>query len=366
MNVLKGQVWCYRVFDIAEGVDLDVARRLLAQDSRRLKFDREGSEFIQLPNPPLQVELGIRRLELKAGAVEADLAVRLFDHGAMSVLLRVPIARGTSLTELIPLADELYDSASVDEVARATLESLRATLAPAVEAAHLWNQHEGYGVVFVESFESPVSASQVLADPALPRLLLGETKETRLSAQESADVLQQHFSYSENDLVVVDWNAAFVYEPSGSRDVPDLIEIANAQLLELRYYDDVLDRQLKRVYDAMGERRADTMLASPYKKLSRELMLTLIELSEFIERVENSLKIVGDFYLARVYESAVRQLRVDSWKVQVARKLKLLSQTYALLRGEVDTRRSLTLEMMIVVLILVEMVIAMLQLVPHK
>ena len=81
-------------------------------------------------------------------------------------------------------------------------------------------------------------------------------------------------------------------------------------------------------------------------------MLTLIELSEFIERVDNSLVIVADVYLGRVYEAAVRQLRIAEWQVQVSRKQQLLAQTYGLLKGEVDTGRALTLEVMVVILIL--------------
>ena len=68
-------------------------------------------------------------------------------------------------------------------------------------------------------------------------------------------------------------------------------------------------------------------------------------------------------YLARVYESAVVQLRIKQWTEQVTRKHKLLQQTYGLLKGEVDTDRALTLEIMVVVLILLEMLIGVGQLI---
>jgi hypothetical protein len=135
-----------------------------------------------------------------------------------------------------------------------------------------------------------------------------------------------------------------------------------SRLLELRYYDDVLDKELSRIYDAIESRRTATpLLFSPYKKLMRELMLTLIELTEFIERVENSIRIVGDTYLARVYEASVGALRIGPWQAQVTRKLRLLNQTYELLKGEVDTARALTLEAMIVGLIVFEVVMALLK-----
>jgi uncharacterized Rmd1/YagE family protein len=97
----------------------------------------------------------------------------------------------------------------------------------------------------------------------------------------------------------------------------------------------------------------------------RELMLTLIELTEFIERVENSIKIVGDTYLARVYAGSLRALRVDAWQQTVTRKQRLLKETYELLKGEVDTGRSLGLETLVVLLILIELLLGLSNAIRH-
>jgi hypothetical protein len=102
------------------------------------------------------------------------------------------------------------------------------------------------------------------------------------------------------------------------------------------------------------------MFRSPYKGLARRVLAMWLEMSEFTERVENSLKIIGDFYLARVYEGAVRRMRVANWQASVTRKQRLLAEVYQLLKGEVDIDRSLTLEAIIVVLIVVELLIAVL------
>jgi hypothetical protein len=279
--------------------------------------------------------------------------------------MRIAVEPGTTLEGLVPFADQLYDSEVIDAAAKEELARLRTLLAPAMEAPHLWDKDEEYTVILARKLEGNPTAQQLLTDPVLPRLLLGEAEEKHLSTQESREVLDYQYSYTESDLVVVEWNAAFVYEPSGSEDVCDLLELANAQLLELRYYDDVLDRELERMYDAIAAKQGSSILYSPYRRLLRELMLTVIELSEFIERIENALKIVGDVYLARVYEGAVRQLRVTQWTEQVSRKHRLLQQTYGLLKGEGDTDRALTLEVMVVVLILLEGLIALFQVSAH-
>lgn len=358
----KASVLCYRLFDIAEQIDLENARALAAEESRRLKLSRAGSEYLVLPNPPLSLTLGQRKLELPKGPLEVEATARLFDFGAVSVLLALPVPAGTTLQALVPLCDLLYDSPAVDRLCAEVVEQLRHGLSAALERPAGWAQTESYTVIFSEGITGEPSADALLADGDLARLLLGETGDRPLSQREVLDVLEHHFSYTDRDLAVIDWNAAFVHEPSGSRDIPDLLELANAQLLELRYFDDLLDRRLKETYAqlTLAPRRWYSLFRSPHRKLSRRMVATLFELSEFIERVENSLKIVGDFYLAKVYEAAVKQLRISSWQAQVTRKQNMLGQIHALLKQEVDVDRSQFLELTIVVLIILEVVLAFL------
>ncbi|MBS1150113.1 MAG: hypothetical protein H6Q89_1811 [Myxococcaceae bacterium] len=368
-RLTQASALCYRIYDVGEEINLERAKALVVNtDASRLRLSREGSEYIQLANPPLAYELGVRPLKLKSGVRDAHVTVRLFDHGALSVVLRVEIPSGTPLEELVPFSDDVSDNPELEKVAHEVMTTVRQAIAPAIKDPHLWEERESYTVFRVREIEDKPTAKQLLEAPSLPRLILGEARETTLSEAERRDVLSHAFSYTEHDLAVIDWNCAFLYEPPhfASNDVADLLEIANAQLLEFRYYDDVLDKELTRVYDAIEKNKgAGTLVRSPYKQLLRELMLTLIEMSEFIERVDNSLVIVADVYLGRVYEAAVGQLRIPQWQVQVSRKQKLLSQTYALLKGEVDTGRALTLEMMVVLLILLEIIVAFSGLVPH-
>lgn len=365
LRFLEADLICTRIFDVADTIGLEGCRMAIARggaEIRRLSLRREGSEFIQLSDPPLLVDLGVRSLTVNGSPRDVKLTASLFHHGAISISMRVPVAQGTTLDELIPVADELYDSRPVDVLAGEEVEKLRQLLSPYFEDPHLWDQTEGYTIIFARQLEDNPSAERVLATPGLARLLLGERE--ALSAAEEREVLEHHYSYTPRDLAIVEWNAAFVYEPSGSEDLVDLLEIANAQLLELRYYDAVLDTELGRMYDVVGQKQA-SLLFSPYKRLARELMQTLFELSEFIERVENSLKIVGDVYLARVYEGAMTQLRIVRWTEQVTRKHRLLQQAYGLLKGETDTSRALTLETMVVLLILFEILMALFRVSGH-
>jgi hypothetical protein len=354
----KAFLLAYRIFDIADEIHLDRVRQLTSSSMRRLELTREGSKYLQMPNPPLTLGLGTRTLRILGQDIGVDATARVFDHGAVSIIFQVPVKRGCTVVELIPQADELYDSLEVERLALAEVEALRRLLAPAIQSGHLWQENESYTVIFAEQLRGDPSPSELVKDSDLARLLLGE--QLTLSERERSDVLDHHYSYSDRDLVVIDWNAAFVYEPSGSRDIPDLLEVCNSQLLELRYYDDVLDARLKEIHDKLvgSPPKWYSLVWSPYRKLTRGLSVTLLELSEFVERVENSLKIVGDFYLAKVYEASVQQLRIPAWSAAVNRKQKLLSSTYNLLKGEIDTDRSVLLEVTIVLLIVFEILMA--------
>jgi hypothetical protein len=139
-------------------------------------------------------------------------------------------------------------------------------------------------------------------------------------------------------------------------DIPDLLEFATAHLLELRYYDALLDRELHAIYDEVE--RSGSALANivtrRYRKLQRRTAALLLELSETIERLENAVKIVGDFYLARVYQGAVRRFRLPAWQETVLRKQRLLAEVNALIGGTADTSRAELLEIAVIVLILLE------------
>lgn len=366
LRIQKAQILCYRLYDVADEIDLEVARRTLSEGTRRLKLARQGSEYLQLPNPPLGFELGRKLLALTTGNVHVEATARIFDHGAISIILSVPVTEGLPFDALTPLADELYDSVVVDEIALELVNLVRQRISDAIVASHLWEQSESYTIIFAEKIEGISTAGDLLERTNLARLLLGEAK-LQLSSSQISEVTQHKFSYTNADLAVVDWNSAFVWEPSGSRDIPDVLEIVNAQLLELRYYDSILDAQLKWIYDEIQRKRRSTLsiFSSPYKELARRVLATWMEMSEFIERVENSLKIIGDFYLAKVYEAGLRRMRIAAWQSSVTRKQAMLANVYQLLKGEVDTDRSLTLELAITALIVTELLVALASLVHH-
>jgi hypothetical protein len=288
---------------------------------------------------------------------------RLFDYGAISILFEIAIPPGTDLAELLPMCDELYDSPEIESLAREHVEDITERLGNAIEKPHGWRGAETYTVIFLTEIEGAPRAKEVLAWPLLARFLIGEPRDKALSVEESRDILKHVHTYFEDDLAVIDWNSGLVVEPSGSRAIPDILEFATSQLLELRYYDGVFDKELARIYDDLAEvrRKPLALIRDPYSRLARAVLLRLVELTEFTERVDNALKIIGDFYLARVYQSAVRRFRIADWQQSVDGKQQLVAQAYGFIKGEIEARRSTLLEVIVILLILAELITALRQ-----
>jgi hypothetical protein len=80
-------------------------------------------------------------------------------------------------------------------------------------------------------------------------LLTQETDLDRLSEQEAEESTGRYLSYYEDDLVVIDWDAALVIdEKAHFEDTLYVMELANLQLAELEAYDRILDAALERSY----------------------------------------------------------------------------------------------------------------------
>jgi hypothetical protein len=364
LRVAKGDILCYRVFDVGDEIMLDRAEEACRSlEARRAKIAEYMSESLAFAHPPVVVTLGKRTIDLPKTklSVEGTMRARLFDYGAVSVLFAIEIAPGTELGELLPLCDELYDAMEVERVAREEADRVVEMLGKAIVRPHGWRVAETYTVLFLTETAPKLEGKELLAWPLLPKLLIGEPRDKPLSTEEAEDVLKHHHSYFQDDLAVIDWNSAVVLEPGGSRAIPDILELATSQLLELRYYDDVFDKELARIYDDLEEARrmSFVLLRDPYSRLAKAVLRRLVEMTEFAERVDNALKIIGDFYLARIYQSAVRRFRVGAWQASVDEKQRLVAQAYGFIKGELEARRSTLLELIVILLIAAELIAAL-------
>lgn len=75
------------------------------------------------------------------------------------------------------------------------------------------------------------------------------------------------------------------------------------------------------------------------------------------ERVTNTLKLLGDQYLARVYRIASQRFYLPSWDTSIMRKLDTLDNLYDKMADHTGNRRMEILEWIIIILIAISILL---------
>ena len=316
--------------------------------------------------PPLVLKLDPVPLALACGPTIAAVTARLYDFGVMSLALRIDaIDLGWgAFSDLLNAVNEAVGPGAAHPVWHSLTGQLRTLLHDALVRPAGAMLEEDYIIGLVRTFDRPVTAACIQETLDLVPLLSGERM--ALSRTARGDLLRNSFSYYTDDLAVLTWDRAFLYEPRGDSDVIDVLEVANAQLLEMRYYDELLDDELPRMYD-LGEstRRANRLGSSRrFSQLARRLYALVAEVTELTEKVDNALQVTEDVYLARIYAAALDLYRVATVSAAVDRKLAIIRDTYAALYDEASGGRAAAMELAVVVLIVVEVVLALLHRAP--
>lgn len=356
VSIDKGSVLIYRVFDIAEEIDLHKVEILLKSESSRsrLRFTLPPRQVVIMRNAPVTLSMGETEVVLHDRSFKAEIFAKIWDYGVLSLMFQIAIPPGSTWESLVDIASRIEIDTLIDESARFRAQELVNLLHDALRDPHHWDEIEDYVIYFFEEVRGIDKALDLVSRADIARLILAEPHTALSESSKRAIVDEGTYQYAENDLTIIDWNSAIVIEPSGRKEVPEVIEFVLTHMMEMRYYDGLLDARLETLYDAIEESRSRSF-SNRFYHLSREASARYIEFSEFIERVDNSFKVVGDFYLAKIFRGAGEQFRIPEWEANISRKINIFSNLSELLQGEVNATRSLWLEVTIVILILFEL-----------
>ena len=359
---VEGTAVVYRLFDVGYEIHLDRALELLSTNAPdRARPLRGEAQAIQINNPPVTVTLGAERLSINGRDVDAEVSARIFDFGVVSLRLRVPAPSGVTWMEYADFGNAVDVGTDLTPVFMRHLGALVERVAPAIERQTIATVTEDYVVFRITRFtdmEGGELSTEVLRDEDVAPLLLNERRS--LSHVALRELLPNRFSYYSDDLAILTWDNALVVEPAAEdTDVQYILEFANAQLLELRVYDALLDAQLPMMYARVASARRSGLarIIRRYAPLLGDLQTIVADSTELVERVENSLKVTDDVYLARVYSAALDIFRGRVWRNGIDRKLAIIRETYAMLNDEAQASRAEALEVAIVLLIVAELVL---------
>jgi hypothetical protein len=361
--VLNGHIMALRLFEVAYTIDLAKAETLWASHAAgrtsRSRLTATPPKAVAFGVPPLAVALDPVKLTLGGETLEAAVIARLYDFGTVSLAVRLP-ARDMDWADFVGRLNAVGDLASLT-FWEPILAQLRLILHDALVRPTPSAVSEDYLIGTVQAFDTRLTAAEILQRIDLVPLLSGEQR--ALSEGARNDLLRQRFSYYTDDLVVLTWDRAFIVEPRGDNDVADVLEVANAQLLQMRSYDELLDDELPRMYDMVeaARSRRNLVAARRYADLARKLTMLVAEVTELTEKVDNALQVTEDVYLARIYAAALDLFRVPNVSHAVDRKLAIIRDTYTALYDEASSIRSTLMEAVILLLILVELILAVIR-----
>jgi hypothetical protein len=356
LEIAGGAVRAYYLFDVADTIDLAKMSAFGGETRAPAALPlRDAPPYLQFPVPPLVATLPEPAIE----GFKCTGRVKFYDYGVVS--LRLTFRAAGSWNELTALTERARSDDRLMQFAVSTVRRICDDYASALDKRHP-PLVEDYLIIEIERFSDPVDAETLLDDHAseLASLLLGERRP--LSGSETDEAMRTRFSYHEDDLTILQWDTAIVYDRGESaRAIEDILEFANSQLLELRTYDALLDRELDNIYK-MQPGPARSLRGRREAEQAATLRYLIVDVLELLDRSSNALKVVGDAYYARIYRAAAARLGLADWQRQIDTKLASVGEMYRFFNDEARSRRDEFLEIIIVVLIAVEVVIGLLTL----
>jgi hypothetical protein len=356
--MLNGRIRALLLFDICEEIDLRQLHTLLGTSpgKREPAFRHPAPEYVRYEQSPVLQVIGECE-PFDGRALQAR--IRYYNYGVASVELQTQFSCVPWL-DLIQLANHWILSAELEGRALAVLRNNVGLVKPALRKPYDNWISEDYYVVqldpIVESDGSLRSAEDLVHQnaPQIAQIVRGE--ETALSPSERREVLTASMSYYPADLLVAGWVAAFVYDtPYAAAPTIDLLEYANTQLLEFRYYDEVLTRVLADVYKRLEKRRTLWTQWS-LARHAEELNTIRLDYRELAERSDNAIKFLSDMFYARAYRLASARIGVTDYRNLVTDKLTTARELYESMVNEFHQSRAFLLELMVVIILMIEIV----------
>ena len=356
METLHGQIVALYLFDVAEAIDLQAATAAVSTSVRAMFAPKQATPaYVKYQQPPLTFDAGGADLPSIDGF---HVGFKIFDYGVIS--LRLTREFHGTWADLADASDQLVENEALERHAERACRAVADRLTHAITDRRQTPLTEDYLVFAINDLSRPHTADDIVEHhgDVIASVLRGERG--ALSRQERDEILRHRISYLANDLVIPTWNAAFVYDTrAGTQAALEIVEFANSQLLQFRYYDELLDNALAGIYANIKKdpHWYDAMLGRHYARAVRQVHALFIDVNELTDRTENALKIVGDVYAARLFSLVGARLDLDRWKTNVSEKLKTLDDIYRFSVERLSMVRGELLEMAIVAILVFELVL---------
>ncbi|MGD9850165.1 MAG: hypothetical protein AB7T38_02750 [Nitrospirales bacterium] len=344
-------------FDVGSWIRLEEAEQHITTTKERghIKRQRPAPQYFDYDPPPLRIMQETNVIAVGTFHTLPQVETILYDFGVMMVMYRVPLQGPFSA--LLPLSEALFDHARLLEHAQQHVSQLIRTLGTYIEKADCSPFVEDYNIFSIAKTHPAIPPSQLLEQHRGLIAQILRSEDEPLSSQEIQDATTSSIAYGQQDMTIIDWNAALMIG-QGMDDVRAVLEIINVELVERRFLDHQLDQALDETYATLTSKEWYTIRwpGSMVPNLRRIAGLQ-VDSAILFERVTNTLKPLSDQFLARVYRMASQRFYLHSWDTSITRKLDTLDNLYGKMIDHTGNRRMEILEWIIIILIAVSILL---------
>ncbi len=355
-----GQVVYLYAFDLAYDIEGKPIRELLGQPvvDFSVDTDKRSPRYLFLHHPKMVRLPAVERIGPQ-GPVRLERTVKIYPLGAISIAVKVPFSV-PKIEDLVRYHDLAFATGELYSEVKQLAEDIRLEMkSHFIRPVARLEDEEAYTVFCVNAPLAAEDGGKINAEGwlsqhrrAIASLLTQEPDPGKLSHQEAQESSGKFLSYYEDDLVVVDWDAALIVDdPKDFDETLHVLELVNLQLAELESYDRLLDAALERSYKDLsgpGIRSSASLM--------RELREIRIDLARFSDELPNITKFIGDWHLARICQTASERFHLSEWHHSIDEKLKTLDDLYQLLAQDRNNHWMLLLEVTIVLLFIIDLV----------
>lgn len=234
-QMFSGIIYFFYAFDVGDDINLVEVEKIL----KPMIHQRAWPKYLTSYHRPVCVDL-----------IPADPSrprpyyVNIHPFGAISMVYAINF-KGT----LTSLRDKLADlDSQFQEQAIQNALKLYNSIKQHIGKANFFHQKNSYLVVTIQP------QPETIATPTLREKygsVIASTlrfEKNHISSFQLEDILESATGYYREDLVIIDTEAAFVYDKE-HQDLLDFFELATVQQLELRYFDKLIAQKLDVIYD---------------------------------------------------------------------------------------------------------------------
>src|ERR1700689_1198365 len=207
-TTLRGSVLVLLQFDVSEAIRLDRLQELIrARTVQQPNLKHPAPGYVRYQRPPVVEPL--EALVLESGE-HLQGEIKYYDYGVVSVVYQLNFDDGWG--KLTRLASrwvwEVDFAAQATAIVRSSLERA----APALIKPYKEWLSEDYLIFHIREIDGSPTVSDLIQHhgPRIAQVVRGDTGQ--LAESEINEVLQSRVSYYANDLTVIGWNAAFLYD----------------------------------------------------------------------------------------------------------------------------------------------------------